>query len=153
MPSRSGLILGIGIMALAGYAAISALAWPLKTALFPLVISIPLFVLAAIEVTALWLQGARFTVTKDFQRPPAEVAGTLASRRTLVTIGWILGFFAAILLLGFLVAVPLFLLGYLKLQAKEGWLFAIVFTALVWLAFWGLFDYLLHLPFGAGILF
>ena len=57
MPSRSGLILGLGIMALSGYAAISAFFWPLKTALFPIVISIPLFILAAIEVTALWLQG------------------------------------------------------------------------------------------------
>lgn len=153
MHNRSALILGIGIMAVSAYAAIAALAWPLKTALFPLVISVPLFLLAAAEVVAIVLSGPRFSLTKDFQRPPSEVPGTLAVRRSLVTIGWILGFFAAILLFGFLVAVPVFLLAYLKLQAKESWIFSIVFTAIIWGVFWGLFDYLLHLPFASGMLF
>jgi hypothetical protein len=39
---------------------------------------------------------------------------------------------------------------YLKLQAKEGWLLSTVYTALLWAAFYGLFDILLHLPFPAG---
>ena len=153
MHNRSSLILSLGIMAVSAYAAISAIGWPLKTALFPLVISVPLFCLATAEVVAIVLSGPRFGMTKDFQRPPAEVPGTLASRRSFVAIGWILGFFAAILLFGFLLAVPIFLLAYLKLQAREGWIFSIVFTAVVWGAFWGLFDYLLHLPFAAGLLF
>jgi hypothetical protein len=153
MHSRSALILGIGIMAISAFAALSALAWPLKTALFPLVISIPLFCLATAEVVCLWLARPRFTQTKDFQRPPAEVPATAAGRRALVAAGWILGFFAAIALFGFLVAVPLFLFLYLKFQSQESWLFSIVFTAAVWGAFYGLFDRLLHLPFGRGLLF
>ena len=153
MHNRSSLILSLGIMAVSAYAALGALAWPLKTALFPLVISIPLFCLAAAEAVAVVLSGPRFGMTKDFQRPPAEVPGTLAARRSLIAIGWILGFFALIVLSGFLVAVPVFLLAYLKVQAKEGWLFSIVFTAVVWVVFWGLFDYLLHLPFASGVLF
>jgi hypothetical protein len=153
MHNRASLILSLGIMAISGVAAIGALAWPLKTALFPLVISIPLFCLAAAETVAIVLSGPRFGMTKDFQRPPAEVPGTLAASRSFIAIGWILGFFAAILLFGFLVAVPVFLLAYLRLQAKEGWILSIVFTAIVWGAFWGLFDYLLHLPFNAGLLF
>jgi hypothetical protein len=150
--NRSSLILSLGIMAVSAYAAISAIGWPLKTALFPLVISVPLFCLAAAEVVAIVLSGPRFGTTKDFQRPPAEVPGTLAARRSFVAIGWILGFFGGVLLFGFLLAVPIFLLAYLKLQAKEGWIFSIVFTAVVWGAFWGLFDYLLHLPFASGLL-
>jgi|SRR5690349_25023217 hypothetical protein len=153
MPNRPAFLLGIGIMAVSAYAAIAALAWPLKTALFPLVISIPLFVLATIEVVSLWVSGARFSTTKDFQRPPAEVPGTVAALRSLAAAGWILGFFAAILLFGFLVAVPVFLLAYLRFQARESWLFSIVFTAVVWAVFWGLFDYALHLPFASGMLF
>ena len=153
MHSRSALILALGIMAVSAYAAISALAWPLKTALFPLVISIPLFCLAAAELVAIVVSGPRFALTKDFQRPPAEVAGTLAARRSLMAIGWILGFFAAIVLVGFLAAVPVFLFAYLKVQSKEGWMFSLVFTAIVSGAFWGLFDYLLHLPFATGVLF
>ena len=150
--SRSALILGIGIMAISAYAAVAALAWPLKTGLFPLVISVPLFCLATAEVVAIVLSGPRFSRTKDFQRPPSEVSGTLAVRRSLVAIGWILGFFAAIALFGFIVAVPVFLLAYLKVQAKEGWIFSVVFTAVVWAVFWGLFDRALHLPFASGLL-
>lgn len=153
MHSRSGLILGVLIMAVSAYAAISAIAWPLKTALFPLVISIPLFVLAAIEVFLIWRSGPRFAQTKDFQRPPAEVPGTTAGPRALRAAGWILGFFFAIGLFGFLVAVPIFLLAYLKLESRESWIFSIVFTAVVWGVFYGLFDYLLHLPFGSGLVF
>lgn len=153
MPNRSALILGIGIMAVSAYAAIAALAWPLKTGLFPLVISVPLFCLATAEVVAIILSGPRFSLTKDFQRPPTEVPGTLAARRSLLAIGWILGFFAAIVLFGFIVAVPVFLLAYLRLQAKEGWIFSAIFTAVIWAAFWGLFDRALHLPFAAGLLF
>ena len=150
MPSRSSLILGLAIMAVSGYAAISALAWPLKTALFPLVISIPLFCLATIEVAWVALSGPRFSQTKDFQRPPAEVPGTTAALRQLHAAGWILGFFAAIVLLGFTIAVPVFLLLYLRLEGRESWTFSIVFTAIVSGVFYGLFDYLLHLPFASG---
>ena len=153
MRERSALVLALLIMAVSAYAAIGAIGWPLKTALFPLVISIPLFCLAAAEAAAIVLSGPRFGITKDFQRPPAEVPGTVAARRIAVAVGWILGFFAVILLFGFLVAVPVFLLAYLKLQAREGWIFSIVFTAVIWAVFWGLFDYLLHLPFGSGLLF
>lgn len=153
MHNRASLVLAVLIMAVSAYAAVSALAWPLKTALFPLVISIPLFCLATAELVATVLSGPRLGMTKDFQRPPAEVPGTFAVRRSFIAIGWILGFFAGILLFGFLVAVPLFLLAYLKLQAKERWLFSLVFTAVVWAVFYGLFDYSLHLPFASGLLF
>jgi hypothetical protein len=151
MHSRSALILSLGIMAVAGYAVIGAVAWPLKTALFPLVISLPLFCLASLEAILVWRDGARFVQTKDFQRPPEEVPASIAGPRSLRAVAWIVGFFLAIGLVGFLVAVPVFLLAYLKLEAREGWVFSIVFTAVVAGAFYGLFDQLLHLPFGNGL--
>ena len=151
MPNRSALILGLGIMAVSAYAAISAWFWPLKTALFPLVISIPLFVLAAIEVAALWLSRTR-AAAPQVQAPAGEVASGEAALRSLIAAGWIVGFFAAILLFGFLVAVPVFLFLYLKLQARESWLFSIVLTAIIAGAFYLVFDYSLHLPFGSGLL-
>lgn len=153
VPSRSGLILGLAIMAVSAYAAISAWSWPLKTALFPLVISIPLFILAAIEVLTLWAAGARFVAAAHVETAPGDVPESAARLRSLGAAGWILGFFAAILLFGFLVAIPVFVFLYLKLQSRESWLFSIIFTAVVWAAFWGLFDYTLHLPFASGWLF
>jgi hypothetical protein len=134
-------------MIVSGYGVIAATAWPWKAALFPLVIGIPLFCLAASE--ALWtLFGSppASGEAKDFQLSIGKNTG----RRTLVATGWILGFFAAIVLLGFPIAVPLFVFLFLKLQGREGWVLSIVMTAAVWGVFYGLFDLLLHLPFPAG---
>lgn len=149
MHSRASLALAVGIMIVAGYGVIAASAWPWKAKLFPLAIGIPLLCLAAAEALWVLFGSTERGETKDFQLsnhlPPKETL-----RRTAVASGWILGFFAAIVLLGFPVAVPLFVFLYLKLQGKEGWVFSALFTAAVWLFFYGLFDRLLHLPFPAG---
>ena len=77
----------------------------------------------------------------------------LTRQRTLSMAGWILGFFAAIWLLGFAVAVPLTILFYLKASARERWPISIALACLGWLSFYGIFDYLLHVPFPEGQLF
>jgi hypothetical protein len=147
MDRRASLALSILIMAAAGYGVFEASAWPLKAKLFPLVIGIPLFCLAAAE--ALWTlfgAGAPEGQAKDFQLSE----GKDSLRLTAVAVGWMLGFFAAVVLLGFPVAVPLFVLAYLKLQGREGWVLSMVMTAAVWGIFYGLFDRLLHIPFPTG---
>jgi putative tricarboxylic transport membrane protein len=78
---------------------------------------------------------------------------TLARQRTLGITAWILGFFAAIWLLGFPVAVPLTILLYLKAGARARWPISIALAFLGWLSFYGIFDYLLHVPFPEGELF
>lgn len=146
MHKAASLGLSIAVMLLAGYGVFAATAWPWKAALFPLAIGIPLFCLAATE--ALWtFFGA------PAPKSEAEVELTTipdARRRILVAVAWMFGFFAAIVLLGFPIAVPLFLFLYLKLQGGEGWVLSIVITAAVFGVFYGLFDALLHLPFPAG---
>ena len=148
MRASGGAWFSLGLAAIAGYAVVAAWSWPIKAALFPLVIGIPLFCLAAAE--ALWTifgaAPAQEGEAKDFRLS----IGNQTARRTLVATGWILGFFGAIVLLGFPVAVPLFVFLYLKLQGREGWLLSIAMTAAVWGVFYGLFDLLLHLPFPAG---
>jgi hypothetical protein len=149
MHSRASLGLALGVMAVSGYALIAAWFWPWKAALFPLVIGIPLFVLAAAEAAWVLLGRTERAEVQDFQLtrdvPEREVV-----RRSAVAAAWIVGFFAAIVLFGFAVAVPLFVFLYLKQQAAEGWIFSAVFTTAVWAFFYGLFDRLLHLPFPAG---
>ena len=150
MVNRASLGLAVLIMVLAGWGTLSALDWPWKAKLFPLVIGIPLFCLATVE--ALWeLLGARGAkrTAADFQFS-ADQPPEVARRRTLLATAWIFGFFAMIVLLGFPLAVALLVFLYLKVQGKEGWIFTIVFTAAVWGFFYGLFDMLLHLPFPPG---
>ena len=150
MHKKASLTLSALIMVASGYGIIAATAWPWKAALFPLVIGVPLFALAAAE--ALWtLFGADPTneEARDFQLSIGK--GTL--RRTLAATGWILAFFAAIVLLGFPIAIPLFVFLYLKLQGREGWAISLAITLGTWAVFYGLFDFLLHLPFPSGWLF
>lgn len=149
MHSRASLALGVLLMAVAGYSVIAAWAWPWKAALFPLVIGIPLFVLSAIEVLWVLFGATERGEAKDFQFSQ-DVPEREALKRSAIGGGWILGFFAAIVLLGFPIAVPLFVFLYLKLQGREGWLFSVLFSGAAWLFFYGLFDRLLHLPFPQG---
>ena len=139
MDRKASLALAVLILLAAGYALFAAYGWPTKAALFPRAIGIPLFCLAAIE--AVWA----------FRSKAAE--GESAPRGIALPWAWMIGFLALIVLLGFPIAVAAFMLIYLKVAAKESWVFSIVLTALVWGAFYGLFDAMLHLPFPAGWLF
>jgi hypothetical protein len=148
VPNRPSLALAVLVMLVSGYGVLTAWDWPAKAALFPLAIGIPLFCLGAAE--AAWvLLGAR----EEKKAGPMDSQLRLPKdglRRAALAVGWMLGFFAAIVLLGFPLAVPLFVLLYLRLQGGERWLVCIVTTAAVWGFFYGLFDRLLHLPFPAG---
>ena len=149
MPKRASIGLSVLVMVLSGYAVFAATGWPWKAALFPLATGVPLFCLAAAEL--LWA-----CLGSEEKRDSMELAlstDALGARRITLAGGWMLAFFAAIVLLGFMIAVPLFLFLYLKLQAGEGWTLSIGLTAAVFAAFYGLFEALLHLPFPAGWLF
>jgi hypothetical protein len=149
MHRRASLFLALGLMAVSAYGVIAAWAWPWKASLFPLAIGIPVFVLAAGE--ALWVLVGRTErgETKDAQFAQ-DVPEKELLRRSAVAGAWIGGFFAAIVLLGFPYAVPLFVFLYLKVQGRESWTLSVAFTVAVWLFFYGLFDRLLHLPFPQG---
>ena len=147
MHKKISLALALLVMLASGYGIWAATAWPWKAALFPLVIGVPLFAMALAE--ALWV------VLGSTEQPAEgmELAAQAPGRAVLVGGAWMLAFFVAIILLGFPIAVPLFVLLYLKLQGGEGWVISIVITAAVFGVFYGLFDALLHLPFPAGLLF
>lgn len=152
MPNRASLGLALAIMAVSGWGVYSALDWPLKAKLFPLVIGIPLFCLAAAEAIWAVFGTEAADAAADFKLSEGQ-DDIVVRRRTLLAAGWAIGFFAAIVLLGFQAAVPLLVFAYIRLQGKESWLFTIVFTAAVSAVFYGLFDLVLHLPFPPGLLF
>ncbi len=150
MHNKASLALAVLIMIASGYGVLAAWSWPWKAALFPLTICIPVFCLAAAE--ALWSLFGKAPAegqASDFQLsrhlPEREML-----RRTAIAIAWMLGFFAGIVLLGFPLAVALFVFLYLRLQGRESWTMSLSFTAVLWLVFYGLFDQLLHLPFPSG---
>jgi hypothetical protein len=83
----------------------------------------------------------------------ADVDPIIARNRTRSLVLWILGFLVLIPLVGFALAVQLFMFLYLKIAGKEGWVLTILLTAGSWLFMEGLFDRLLHLPFPPGWIF
>ncbi len=149
MHNKASLALGLGILIISAWAVVSAMHWPWKAALFPLVLGIPVFCLAAAEVLWVLLGSTSQNPLMDVQ-PSADLPEKVTRSRMLVAIGWMLGLFVAVVLLGFPIAVPLFVFLYVKLQGREGWGLSLVFTLVVWGIFYGLFDRLLHLPFPAG---
>lgn len=149
MHSKASRILGIGIMICSGVAVIIALDWPLKAKLFPLVIAIPVFCMATAEVIWGLLDPAARSEAMDFKLSE-QLPRKTVTRRTLLAIAWMLGFLAAIVLLGFPLAVALLVFAFVKFQGREGWVTSGVFTIVVWVFFYAIFDRLLHLPFPDG---
>ena len=131
-------VFSLGLALVAAYAVYAALRWPPKAALFPLVMGIPLLVLAL----------AQFVVELRSRAPAEPVAG---SARALGVFAWMAGFIILVLLVGFPVAVPVFVLSYLVI-AGEGWLLSALLAGAAWGAFHLLFQRLLHFPFEGGLI-
>jgi hypothetical protein len=142
----------LGLVAVAAYAVASARAWPLKAALFPLVMGIPLLVLAAVQLVLDLRRKAAAAdePVVDLARP-SGVPPELARWRTLAIFAWMAGFIALVMLFGFPLAVPLFTCGYLALQGGVGWGLSLALAAAAWAFFHGLFERLLRLPFEPGL--
>ncbi len=152
MRLRPESLFSLMIAAAAAAALVLTEPWGIKTALYPRTIAVPLLVLALAEfVFSLRERPAARGQAMDFALSEG-VEPKVALRRTVGIFAWILGFFAAIVLLGFPIAIPLFVFGYLRVEAKAPWWLALILVALAWLVFDGLFVRLLHLPFPRGLL-
>ena len=139
------MVVAVGVM-------ITAIKWPFKTALFPTIVSVFIFFGAMAEFLLNFFE-SKDIVTKqgavDFQLSE-DIDQALATRRTLLGFAWIIGFFLLILLFGFLIAVPLMVFLFLKVQAKERWGISLLLTGLALVFFYGLFIWLLSIPFSVG---
>jgi hypothetical protein len=146
--------LSLATACVAGYALYASWSWPFRTALFPRVIALPILLLALIELAlSVWgSEKERDGHAVDFQLTDT-VEPALARKRTIAIIMWTLGFLALIVLVGFPLAVPIFVFAYLKIAGQEPWTLTIALTTISWLAMDGLFNRLLHLPFPEGLVF
>jgi hypothetical protein len=130
--------------------------WRPQARLYPWAIGTPMLVLALIQVI-LDLKGVKSKqgsggAPVDFQMS-RDIDPGLANKRALNIFSWIFGYFLLIWLLGFSVAIPAMVFSYLKIQSGESWALSTILTAAAWLTFWGLFVWLLNLPFPEGLIF
>ena len=123
-----------------------------RAGLFPWVIGTPTLVLALFQL-AKDLKGNQKISTTALDGEAIEASPEVATRRTLVILGWTVGFFIAIWLLGFSYAVPLTMVLYLKLAGREKWPITAVMTLCTWGFFYLLFQKMLNVPFPEGLVF
>jgi hypothetical protein len=147
------LTFALVLMAVFAYATVTAVSYPEGAKLFPLAIAIPSLALAAV----LAVISLRSRATPVEPKPPdPDDDPTLTpeerTRRTAAIALWILGIFAAVYLLGFLVAIPISALAYLRFAARESWATSAGVAVVCWAMVFGVFDRLLHLPLPAGAL-
>ncbi len=142
------IVIAVGVV-------ITAVKWPFKTALFPVIVGVFLFFGSTADLL-LNLLGKKETASMqgaaDFQLSE-DIDPALATRRTLLAFAWIIGFFLLILFFGFVIAVPLMVFLFLKVQARERWSITLFLTGSALVFFFGLFVWVLDTPFSAGWIF
>ena len=139
---------------------VAAVAWALwesrrfnvRAGLFPRVIGFPILALALVQLFS------DFTGKEKFPRQgPAELEPEIPApevfRRTASIFGWIVGYLAAIWLLGFTLGGSLCTFLMLKVGSRERWPISLIMTAAMWAFTYGVFDRALHVPFPPGQLF
>ena len=153
MKLNGGAAMGLVFAGISLAVVITAADWPFKTALFPVAIGIPVFFMSLSEFFVNLLgkaQGQEDAAGFDFKLSEGDTDSRTALRRTIRIFGWIFGFFFLILLIGFPLAIPLFFLVFYKKYGKETWKMAIALSAVAWASFYGLFVWLLNVPFREG---
>lgn len=144
--------MSLGVIVVAVWAVIKALSWPLTTALFPVVIGIPVFILSASEL---------FSSLSKREEPTGDrsVKGAVSKRekseripagKDVLAFLLILSFFLLILLVGFPIAVPLFVFLYMKVYGREKWGLSAGLAAAAWGGFYGLFVLVSNIHFDEG---
>ena len=155
MKIRGGTWMSIGLMVISGYVFVTALKWPLRTAVFPMTIAVAVFLMAALDVfiTVFIKHGEKEQSTMDFKLTGAEdlnIDKATATKRVFTIFLWILLFFALILLVGFPATIPIFFVAFLRIYGKESWKMTVVLSGAAWLFFYGFFVRFLHIPFAEG---
>jgi hypothetical protein len=119
--------------------------WPVRASIIILLLGGVGIILVGIQLTvdfrAMHTQGSQIT------RPTFEVQAVEHQGRwgSLEIWAWLWGLFFAVHLIGFPIALPLFVFSYVKLYGG-GWLTAALLTALTWGFLYGIYDHLLNVP-------
>lgn len=147
-------LMNLFMIAVSGVVIITAMDWPFRAALFPMILGIAGAILAVTELLMSLFgaeEGKKKQSAVDYN-PSGHADKALERRRTLSISLWIILFALLIFLLGLPLALPFFVFSYLKFQGKEGWGITIAMTMSCWLFFYGLFVQLLQTSFEEGYL-
>ncbi len=155
---RAELLFCAFIVAVLAGALWVSLGWSQRAGLFPWVVLVPTLLLAVWQLVddARGKTAPPATVVGDEGEAEALDTAALSAtmgRRGAAVVAWILGFFAAIVLVGFAIGGGIGSLLYLRLMAGERWRVAIAYGLATALLLEVVFRGLIGIPFPAGVVF
>ncbi len=132
MKFRLGTLLTVFVTLLFGYALFEARDFPTQAQIYAVTVAGTGFIFGIITLVielrakTTWVgQEGLLDLAPDRSTPPAVVY-----MRALRVLGWILGLYLCIWILGFKIAIFLFFLLFLKLEGRAGWLLTGILTAI-----------------------
>lgn len=154
-------ILAILLLGFALYFVVAALDYGKNSRLFPVAIGVPTAILTALTLAALWRPGLLRRAEVNFGAPAAEALSAgpdegwepTSATRVLRILGWLFLALVGVGLVGFSVAVPIYILLFSRLEGRASWR-ASLLTALITGAFIvGYFDLFMQFKMFRGVLF
>lgn len=159
-------LLSMDLLITAAFAVVAAIAlsqsleWPFRAGLFPMATSAVLLGVSLLKLVLdiAWPPQAKVAAPtkiedeeEDSEAELVDVFATATAHEWLHAIGWMASFFAALWLLGALVAVPLFAVVYLRVVSRASVTVIAGYAFVAWAFVYLLFIRLLHIPLPAGV--
>jgi hypothetical protein len=156
LSTRSSLLLSVPVLLVFAVAVWQMVMfsppYPLRAKLFPLLVAVPMLVIALYQV-AVEIMGSRRTATAARTQESAAETATASAADLRQGLLWFAAFFAGLWALGFLVAVPLFTFSYFVLAGGDRWYWGLLGAVVSIVLLWGMFDQWLHIPLLHGAIF
>ncbi len=135
-----------------------------RARLVPLIIAVPTLLLTLLQLLIDMVPAVarRFSFLQEYDlfgidtgraAEPSEETGSSSAvyRRELNFAAWLLLLIALIYFLGYLVAIPLFLILFLRLRSSESWLMTLSITAVTWAFVYVVFIVVMGAPLHEGV--
>lgn len=122
-----------------------------ESILLPLAMSSIIFVMAIMEISR-ELRGRKTVQTGMEEKAQAATKTSVETRRFGTGVGWLVGFSLATYLFGFLIAIPLFGVSYLKWRGRS-WLVAAIFAIATLAIIYGTFEFGFRAQLYRGLIF
>ncbi len=137
---RGHLLISLALLAFLAYATYDAANLSPRSRLFPLSITIPALILAAVQVVRV----ARADVSADPAAPQE-------ARVTRDALAWAAAFFAGVWAIGLVTTMGIFSVVYLRVVARAPWPLAALYALGIIGFSYGLFVAVLHIPLPTGV--
>ncbi len=147
------------LLAVLGYLFVHTFGWPFSTALVPrLVTGVAIGAITLSLLNAIFGRGrvpstleavkakASATIHMDIAEDNEGLSSAEIVRRALLFAAWPVGFLVSMATIGILPTIPLFIIGFMRLEGREKWWLVLPMAACTTLFVYVVFDQLLHLP-------